>query len=132
MKSTVISFVMIAVLACPVATQAHHSFAGTYDGDKIVRIEGRLISFAFRSPHSVVSVDVADENGKTQRWTVEWGAARQLANQGITREFFKPGDLVIITGNPGRNRAAFIMVMRSMIRPSDGFEWGNRPDEVVR
>ncbi len=132
MKRTIVAFAILTFLAYGVAAHAHHSFAGTYDGTKIVRIEGRLISFAFRSPHSVVAVDVLDDQGKSQRWTVEWGTATQLANQGITRDFFKPGDQVIITGNPGRNAAARIMVMKSLSRPADGFEWGNRTDEVVR
>ncbi len=132
MKKIFIFLVGIAMLASGVVVLAHHSFAGTYDGNKIVRIEGRLISFAFRSPHSVVNVDVLDEQGKAQRWTVEWGTASQLASRGITRDFFKPGDHVIITGNPGRNAAARIMVMKSLVRPSDGFEWGTQPDEVVR
>jgi hypothetical protein len=30
----------------------------------------------------------------------------QLAGQGVTRETFKAGDVVIITGNPGRNPAS--------------------------
>ena len=132
MKNTFIAFLALAFLAAGVAAHAHHSFAAVYDGTKIVRIEGRLVSFAFRSPHSVVGVDVMDEQGNTQRWTVEWGTATQLANQGITRDFFKPGDHVIITGNPGRNASVRVMVMKSLTRPSDGFEWGNRPDEVVR
>ena len=39
-----------------------------------------------------------------QRWGVEWGGAGALTGQGVTRDSLKPGDHVIITGNPGRNR----------------------------
>ncbi len=38
--------------------------------------------------------------GQEQRWAVEWGGAGQLAGQGVTRETLKPGDVVVISGNP--------------------------------
>lgn len=120
----------IASLAAA-TTHAHHSFAAIYDANQVVTIEGRLVSFSFRSPHSVVTVETEDEAGAKERWTVEWGAASALSNQGVTRSFFKPGDEVIITGFPGRNPAAHVMVMRSLVRPADGFEWGNREGETV-
>lgn len=110
---------------------AHHSFAPLYDSKQTVTIEGRLVSFSFRSPHSVVIVETQDASGEAHRWTVEWGAASQLGTQGITREFFKPGDEVIVAGFPGRKQEAYIMVMRSLERPSDGFKWGDAPGETV-
>jgi hypothetical protein len=109
---------------------AHHSTAALYDEAKQIQIEGRLVQFSFRSPHSFVAVEAPDEDGQMQRWAVGWNAARQLAAQGITRDFFKPGDHVVITGNPGRNPQDHIIRMESIFRESDGFEWGNRPDEV--
>ena len=36
----------------------------------------------------------------------------------------KPGDHVVITGNPGRNAVDHRVRMRSLKRPSDGFGWG--------
>lgn len=119
---------LVAVAGCAVA-QAHHSAAALYRVDETITIEGRLIAFFFRSPHSAAIVEAPDENGEMQRWTVAWNAARQLSRQGITRDFFKPGDRLVISGNPGRNPEDHIVVMRSLYRPSDGFEWGNRPGE---
>jgi hypothetical protein len=65
------------------------------------------------------------------RWGVEWGGAQQLGGQGVTRETLKSGDHVIITGPPGRNPEDHRILMRTLLRPSDGFGWGNRPREVV-
>src|ERR1044072_704411 len=100
--------VMVALLLGGVAAGslqlfAHHSFTATYFEDKKVKIEGKLITFQFRNPHSFVTVEAPDEKGVTQRWGVEWGGAGQLGGQGVTRETFKSGDHVVITGNPGRN-----------------------------
>ena len=108
------------------AAQAHHSFTATYDENKVVTIEGDLVQFMFRNPHAFVHVMAPDENGVMQRWGVEWGGAGALANQGITRESLKPGDHVIITGNPGRNPIDHRIRMRTLLRPSDGFGWGQQ------
>ena len=67
-----------------------------------------------------------DENGEMQRWGVEWGGAGALTGQGVTRDTLKPGDKVVITGNPGRNAADHRLRMRTLLRPSDGFGWGQR------
>jgi hypothetical protein len=103
---------------------AHHSFTATYDENAMIEIEGQLVQFMFRNPHAWVHVMAPDENGEMQRWGVEWGGAGQLSGQGVTRDSLKPGDHVIITGNPGRNAQDHRLRMRSLLRPSDGFGWG--------
>ena len=111
--------------------RAHHSFAATYDESKTAMIEGKLVQFLFRNPHSFVHVMAPDEKGQEQRWAVEWGGAGQLAGQGVTRETLKPGDVVVITGNPGRNAADHRIRMVTLRRPSDGFGWGTQPGQTV-
>ena len=66
--------------------------------------------------------------GNTVRYAVEWGAGLQLNRQGVTRETLKPGDHVIITGNPGRNPEDHRLRMRTITRPSDGWKWGGTFD----
>ena len=110
---------------------AHHSFAATYLEDQTVTIEGELVQFLFRNPHSFVHVMVKEKDGSQVRYAVEWGGAGQLGGQGVTRETLKPGDFVIITGSPGRNPADHRVRMVSLRRPKDGFGWGQRPGEVV-
>jgi thiamine monophosphate kinase len=72
-----------------------------------------------------------DTAGQMQRWTVEWGGAGQLDGQGVTRETLRPGDQVVITGNPGRNPADYRIRLVTLLRLSDGFGWGQRPGQVV-
>jgi hypothetical protein len=110
---------------------AHHSFAATYLEDQTVQIEGELVQFLFRNPHSFVHVMVKEKSGEMVRYAVEWGGAGQLGGQGVTRETLKPGDHVIITGSPGRNPADHRVRMVTLHRPKDGFGWGKRPGEVV-
>jgi uncharacterized protein DUF6152 len=120
-----------AVVTAGMTVRAHHSFAATYDESKTAKIEGKLVQFLFRNPHSFVHIMAPDENGQEQRWAVEWGGAGQLAGQGVTRETLKPGDVVVITGNPGRNAADHRIRMVTLRRPSDGFGWGTQPGQTV-
>lgn len=112
---------LVAVLATGATAYAHHSFAATYLTDKEIKIEGDMIQFMFRNPHSFVHVIGPDDKGQLQRWAIEWAAAGQLT--GITRDTLRPGDHVIITGNPGRTEADHRLRMRSILRPKDGFKW---------
>ena len=110
---------------------AHHSFSATYFSDQTVKIEGKMIQFQYRNPHSFLTVEAPDEQGAMQRWAIEWGGAGQLGTQGVSRETLKPGDQIMISGNPGRNPADHRMRLLYLRRPSDGLEWGKRPGEVV-
>jgi hypothetical protein len=102
---------------------AHHSFAATYFEDKTQKVEGKLVQFLFRNPLSFVQVEAEDEKGQIQRWAIEWGAGGQLGRQGVTRDTLKPGDHVIIVGNPGRNPEDHRLRMVNITRPSDGWKW---------
>lgn len=131
MKSMLLLLLIATLTASAAPVRAHHSFAATYDESKTVKIEGRLVQFLFRNPHSFVHVMAPDDAGQEQRWAVEWGGAGQLAGQGVTRETLKPGDVVVISGNPGRNPADHRIRMVTLRRPSDGFGWGDQPGQTV-
>jgi hypothetical protein len=114
------------------AAYAHHSFQATYDTEKTITIKGTLVAFDFRNPHSFVHVMAPDSDGQMQRWGVEWSTASVLQRQGITRTTFKPGDVVIISGAPGRDPGDHRIRMMTIERPADGLSWGKKPDEVVK
>jgi hypothetical protein len=110
-------------LAAIAPVSAHHSFAATYFEDQTTKIEGDLVQFQFRNPHSYVHLEAADAGGVTQRWTIEWGSGMQLSTQGLTATALKVGDHVIIVGAPGRDPEDHRLRMRSIERPKDGFKW---------
>lgn len=131
MKRQLSWLVPAVVFVFGVTAYAHHSFTSTYFDDKTVKIEGKIVQFQFRNPHSFVTVEAPDESGKMQRWGVEWGGASQLGGQGVTRYTLKAGDMVVITGSPGRTPSDHRILMRSLLRKSDNFGWGGRAGEVV-
>lgn len=127
-KRLSLSALAVAVLLPAASVSAHHSFAATYLEDQSVTIEGQLVQFLLRNPHSFVHVMVKEPDGTLQRYVVEWASPAQLAGK-VTRDTLKPGDQVIITGNPGRNATDRRVRLLTFRRPSDGWSWGLLPDE---
>ena len=120
-----------AMLLAGVAAYAHHSYAATYDVGKEVKLEGKLIQFTFRNPHSYVTIQAPDTAGTMRRWSVEWAGTSQLGNRGITQETLRVNDAITIVGRPSRVPGEYRLLMVNLTRPADGFSWGTRSGEVV-
>jgi hypothetical protein len=131
MMRRVLLTVAAAVLTAGTAAYAHHSYGATYDLNKEVKLEGKLVQFVYRNPHSFVTLQAPDDKGVSQRWAVEWSGTGQLAGQGVTRDSLRVGDAIVITGRPSRVPGEFRLLMVSLRRPLDGFTWGGRAGEAV-
>ena len=123
--------VIAAALLGGTAAYAHHSYGATYDVSQEIKLEGKLVQFVYRNPHSFVHVQAPDKNGVSQRWAVEWSGTAQLSNQGVTRESLKVGDEIIIVGRPSRVPGEYRLLMVTLKRPLDGFTRGTRQGEAV-
>ena len=62
MQRMFVVIIAVALLA-GTAAYAHHSYGATYDVTKEVKLEGKLVQFVFRNPHSFVHVQAPDQNG---------------------------------------------------------------------
>lgn len=132
MMSRILPFAIITmVLLAAVTAYGHHSYAATYDTSKEVKLQGKLIQFSFKNPHSYVTIQAPDEKGTMQRWAVEWAGTSQLSNRGITQETLKINDDITIVGRPSRVPGEHKLLMVNLTRPSDGFSWGTRAGEIV-
>ena len=118
-----------AALTAPAG--AHHSFSAVYHADQKIEIKGEVVQLLFRNPHSILHVLAPDDSGQMTRWAVEWQGATQLGAGGINAQSLRPGDPVIVIGNPGRDPAEHRIRMLSIKRTTDGFGWGTAPGEVV-
>jgi len=123
MKRTIFIALIAAALLAGGRAYAHHSFAATYFVDQEVTVEGTLTQFLYRNPHSFVKVEAKDDKGETVTWSVEWGGGAQLTQEHVTRDTLKPGDHVIVTGNPGRDPTEHRIRLHKIVRPSDGWKW---------
>ena len=108
------------------AAQAHHSLGATYDLKTEVKLEGRIINVLLRNPHSFLQIEVTDQDGKMQRWSLEWSSANSLAKRGIRAGTLKTGDQITITINPPVKVPAARGSMVALHRGADGLEWSAR------
>jgi Family of unknown function (DUF6152) len=123
--------ITVAAVLTASTVSAHHSFAATYETGKSITLEGSIVQFVYRNPHSFVHIDAPDASGVSQRWAVEWGGTTQLAQAGVKRDSLKVGDKVVISGRPSRVPGEYRVLMVNLSRPSDGFTWGRGTNEVV-
>ena len=123
-RALTLLLVLLGLILCGSRADAHHSFGATYLEDKTITLDGALVQLLFRNPHSYIQVDVKDASGQVVRWNIEWGGVVQLNQKGVTRETLKPGDHLVIVGNPSRTPEDHRARLVNITRPSDGWKWG--------
>ena len=126
-----ITILCAGLLLSAIAAFAHHSLGATYDGNKTMQLDGKILQLLLRNPHSFLQVEAPDDKGVMQRWSLEWRSAGSLGQQNIKRDSLKAGEEVVITMNPSRTPADHRGALVTLHRKSDGFGWGTRPGEVV-
>ena len=125
MRRTLLSMAIGALVAV-VPASAHHSFSAYYFEDQSVTMEGVVQEFQYRSPHAILVFTARDEQGRTQTYAAEWSNPRRLSGQSITAGTLKPGDVVIVTGSPGRTVSEYKVHLKGIRRPADGWAWNGR------
>jgi len=130
MKSRLLFLTMGVAFAFSAAAQAHHSFAGTYREGETVTLEGTIVQFNIRNPHSFINFEVTDKDGKKELWGGEWGSVTQLTEGGVDRFTLKVGEHVIIDGSPARDSLDRKVLVRKVVRPATDtvkeFVWQGR------
>jgi len=124
------SLIIGIVLLSGAAAYAHHSYAATYETSEQIKLDGKLLQFVFRNPHSFVHIQAPDQKGIQRRWAVEWAGTSQLGTAGVTAETLKVGDEIVIVGRPSRVPGEYRLLMVTLKRPRDGFSWGTRGETV--
>jgi hypothetical protein len=102
MKTPLIACVSALLLMAAGAASAHHSGA-MFDRDKQVPLTGTVVQFEWTNPHSWIEIEVPNDNGGTDKWSVECNSPNNLAKQGWKSTTLKPGDKVTILIHPLRN-----------------------------
>ena len=122
MKGKALGAVLAAAVFGWVSAAAHHSPAETYRVGERVTIEGELVTLIFRNPHSYLHVRAPDRAAHPRVWAVESGRG-MLLRHALEDATLKPGDRVIVTGDPGRDDGQWRMRLRTITRPRDGWRW---------
>jgi hypothetical protein len=91
-------------LAAPVF--AHHSVQAEFDIQKRITLKGTVAKIEWINPHSYLTVNVTDADGKVTRWGFEMGGPGALHRAGMSRADrggLKPGDDVTVAGFPAKD-----------------------------
>jgi hypothetical protein len=101
-KNTSAGGVML-ILALILAEQvsAHHSVQAQFDIHKTFTFSGTVAKVEWINPHSYLTINVKDADGKVQKWAFELGGPGALRRAGMSREDrggLKPGDEVTASG----------------------------------
>jgi hypothetical protein len=96
-RNTLCTAALMLVFA--MTASAHHSFAGQFDPNRSMEIEGELIEVRWANPHGLLKVRTVDQ-GKVTVWELETAGASQMVRSGVLREYLKVGDKVRAAGWP--------------------------------
>ena len=124
MKRSIIGCAVAMVLGMAATALAHHSAAGI-DRTKSQTVSGVVKEFRWTNPHSWIDLDVPNDKGGTETWSVEMTSPTFLERAGWKSSSVKAGEKVTVTLRPfkgGEPGGLFV----SITLP-DGRTLGERP-----
>jgi hypothetical protein len=94
------ALILSPILASPLL--AHHGNAAWSTTE--VTVKGTVVDFVWRNPHVLLVWTAKDESGKAVQWTGEVGSPESMmADDGWTKQTFKPGDELILVLRPAKS-----------------------------
>jgi hypothetical protein len=105
-RITALFTAVLCGLALAARVSAHHSIQAQFDIHKTVSVSGTVAKVEWINPHSYLTLNVKDAEGKVQKWAFEMGGAGVLRKSGLSRADrggLKPGDEVTVTALAARD-----------------------------
>jgi hypothetical protein len=93
---------LLAALTLSVAAftaSGHHSTA-MFDADNPIELAGTVVKWQFDNPHCFITLEVTDEQGGVEVWSLEGMSPNVLYRQGWRPDSLRPGDRIVATVNP--------------------------------
>lgn len=121
-----ISLIVSLVLFLPAAPLWAHHGVPAFDMSKVTTIKGTIMDYQLINPHMLMRVKVTGDGGNSVEWLVESVSALMLMRMGFTRDTFKPGDAITVSGHANKDgKPAMVLVKftladgREMLPSSD-------------
>lgn len=89
------------------AAYAHHATA-SFDMTNSITVKGTVTGYDWTNPHVYIYVDVKNDKGATEKWSVEMASTGMLARAGWRRDTVKPGDEITVIGNRAKDGRPFL------------------------
>jgi Family of unknown function (DUF6152) len=74
-----------------------------FDRSKETTLIGVVAEFQWTNPHSWIELDVPNESGGTDKWSIECNSPNNLSRQGWKSTSIKPGDKISLVTWPLRS-----------------------------
>lgn len=110
------------LLAAAIPAFAHHSFSAEFQTDKEFTVTGTMTKVDWTNPHIYFWVDAKDDDGKITTWAFEGLPPGMLHRAGLTREMFKVGEVITVTGVPCKDGTKHMGYGKKFKYASDGHE----------
>lgn len=121
-KSLALGLCAFGLFAGPAS--AHHSFA-MFDNEKVMELKGTVKEFQWTNPHTWIQLNVRNEAGAIQEWSIEGASVISLSRQGWKRNTLKVGDEITVKIHPLKNGEPGGSFMSATF--ADGAPVGARP-----
>ena len=99
--ATVIAVCGLVAVVAPAS--APHSFAGEFDINKPIQLQGTVTKVEWINPHAWIHIDVTKPDGSVESWAIEGGTPNSLFRRGFTRDSVKVGTVINVDGYESRD-----------------------------
>ena len=98
----------------------HHSNSVDFDVNRLITINGSVTELQLINPHSRIFLDVTNDAGEIENWTVAMAGKLALVRRGWTDDILSKGDRVTVIGNPSHTGKPAVWFKRILME--DGTE----------
>jgi hypothetical protein len=129
LRRVLASLLAAALALASVPAFAHHSFAAEFDGNKPVRLVGKLTRVEWTNPHSYFYVDIVNpKTGATENWGCEGAGPGALSRRGWKKGDLKIGDTIVVDGYRAKDGSHLIDARRVTL-PDGRTIYGGSPGD---
>jgi len=94
-------FMVASFLMISAPLFAHHSI--NWAEREATTLTGKLVEFKFINPHVMLYIEVTDERGTIQKWTIEGTGPARLRRAGWDNDTLKAGTVISVVGGRARD-----------------------------
>src|SRR6476660_7938274 len=108
MRFSISALLALSLVAMPGLVSAHHSIQAQFDIYKTITVSGTVARIEFINPHSYLTVNVKDADGKVTKWASEMTGLAGLRRAGLGRADkggLKAGDELTVIALAARDGA---------------------------
>lgn len=99
----------------PLVSNAHHSFAATFDAETVSEVVGEVTSVKWSNPHVLFTLEATDEHGQTVAYEIESHSLSLMRRMEIPSDAIRVGDTIRLAGNPARQSATRFFALNALL-----------------